>query len=249
MWKVIIDNREKELEPKCEHIKQQLEIGDIIIEYDQKPEVIIERKSEEDFYQSWRDGRFREQRTRLLSSNARWIFYLIEDSPKSNIGKFPPDFLKQNMIHIQLKYNIKLIWSKDIDESSRLIDLIFNKARLIYQNSKDTDTSHTSHTSLSVDHSYAGCVSVKKKHNLTPKICFLLQLEQIPGISKTIAAAIVKIYPTWKILMEQLITKTAEENKTTLGNIQITDKRKLGPKAADKILEFLGMVPSDHLFI
>ena len=167
MWKVIIDNREKGLEPKCEYIKQQLEIGDILIEYNEKPEVIIERKSEEDFYQSWRDGRFREQRTRLLSSNARWIFYLIEDSNKPNIGKFPADFLKQNMIHIQLKYNIKLIWSKNIDESGRLIDLILNKAKLIHQSSSSKDSQPITNNSSretpeATDYAYAGCVSVKK---------------------------------------------------------------------------------------
>ena len=43
--------------------------------------------------------------------------------------------------------------------------------------------------------------------------------------------------------MEELINKTPEDTKTILSNIQITDKRKLGPKAADKILGFLGIVP------
>ena len=236
MWKIIIDNREKELNPEYEHEKKSLEVGDIIIERDNKPIVAIERKSESDFYQSMRDGRFREQRARLVASNIRWIFYLIEETPNLNTGKFSPDFLKQMMIHLQVKYNIKVIWAKTLEETARLIMLIQKKAKLVFEN----DTTGIEGEALPAP-GYLANISVKKKDNLTPEICFLLQLEQIPGVSKQIAAKIAENFPTWKVLMNAFVDKSAEESKNILSKLQVTEKRKIGPKTAEKLITYLGI--------
>ena len=89
---------------------------------------------------------------------------------------------------------------------------------------------------------YADHVSVKKKTNLTPE-------NMLPTTTRTDSWYIKNgrihncKYPSWKILMETLASKTPDEAKSILSNIQITDKRKLGPKAADKILGFLGLIP------
>lgn len=80
---LIVDNRETALHEllKVEHEFVQLHIGDIIIgESVEKPTLILERKTYADFQASIIDGRYREQRGRLLASGAR-VAYVLEGSP------------------------------------------------------------------------------------------------------------------------------------------------------------------------
>ena len=74
-----VDSREKDL---YEIIKTQtefpvssmsLEIGDIMIVNSEKPLLVLERKSLADLAASNRDGRYREQRARLLSMRGQGI--------------------------------------------------------------------------------------------------------------------------------------------------------------------------------
>jgi len=93
--KVIIDERERDLFEKCESIifsqkrpsfvilsKEVLEIGDIIIKTDEdKPILIIERKSFSDLLASIKDGRYEEQSYRLIHSSGfppHSVIYLLE---------------------------------------------------------------------------------------------------------------------------------------------------------------------------
>ncbi len=80
---LILDNRETALHEliKVEHQFIQLHIGDIIIgESVEKPTLILERKTYADLQASIIDGRYREQRGRLLASGAR-VAYILEGSP------------------------------------------------------------------------------------------------------------------------------------------------------------------------
>ncbi len=80
---LILDNRETALHEliKVEHQFIQLHIGDIIIgESVEKPTLILERKTYADLQASIIDGRYREQRGRLLASGAR-VGYVLEGSP------------------------------------------------------------------------------------------------------------------------------------------------------------------------
>jgi hypothetical protein len=93
--KLIIDEREHALFEKCESIrisqtkasyvilsKEVLPLGDIIIQTDDnKPVLIIERKSFPDLLSSIKDGRYEEQSYRLLHSSGfppHSIMYLLE---------------------------------------------------------------------------------------------------------------------------------------------------------------------------
>ena len=57
------------------------------------------------------------------------------------------------------------------------------------------------------DTSYAQYIKPNKKANITPKICFINQLRQIPGISYTIASALAETYKN----MHSLLTAPREE--------------------------------------
>ena len=87
MLKIIIDSRETNLynniierdldkyTDKITIIKQQLEIGDIHIEYDDLI-YVYERKTVNDLLSSVKDSRYKEQKSRLLS-NYKNVNYII----------------------------------------------------------------------------------------------------------------------------------------------------------------------------
>ena len=62
-----IDTREKKLQPyiKSEYIEKQLDLGDIFID-SPSYKLMIERKTIADFNASLRDGRYRNQKLRLI---------------------------------------------------------------------------------------------------------------------------------------------------------------------------------------
>ena len=93
--KVIIDEREHGLFEKCQSIiysqkkttyvilsKEVIEVGDIIIKTDEdRPVLIIERKSFSDLLASIKDGRYEEQSYRLIHSSGfppHSVIYLLE---------------------------------------------------------------------------------------------------------------------------------------------------------------------------
>ena len=86
--KMLVDYREKYIKEfftkNREYDKiveiRNLEIGDIIIEINDYPTILIERKTMKDLASSITDGRLREQKFRIASSTIpkNKIFYLIK---------------------------------------------------------------------------------------------------------------------------------------------------------------------------
>ena len=86
--KVHVDYREKYIKEYFEKNREfenivetkNLEIGDIIIYINEKPTILIERKTVKDLASSITDGRLREQKFRISSSSIPKdkIIYLIE---------------------------------------------------------------------------------------------------------------------------------------------------------------------------
>ena len=87
-FQFIIDNRERKVidcisKKNIEYKLTNLNIGDYIFAYNPKednPKVIIERKTVDDLASSIKDGRYKEQKVRLLNeqNNGHQIIYIIE---------------------------------------------------------------------------------------------------------------------------------------------------------------------------
>ena len=73
--------------------------------------------------------------------------------------------------------------------------------------------------------------NAKGKYN-TPRNCYLGQLSLIPGLSSAIAEKIAEKYPNMRVLLDGMDVKE-------LGNIRITEKRRLGDKLAEKIHSYI----------
>ena len=86
MLKILIDCREHKL---CEAFKKhecveqkQLDIGDLQVWWNEELYLTIERKTIPDLNSSILDGRYREQKCRMLA-NSNKILYLLEGDLKS----------------------------------------------------------------------------------------------------------------------------------------------------------------------
>tara|TARA_Y100000389_G_scaffold177697_1_gene190215 strand:+ start:2160 stop:2849 length:690 start_codon:yes stop_codon:yes gene_type:complete len=154
--------------------------------------VILERKTISDLQCSLRDGRFSEQKRRLIASEFRNKGYIIEGEPPAHDLKFI-NILRQLIIRLQFKDKLSIFFTKTTQDTVSLVKEIYRKIQL-------DPKLYTPHSLPE----YVETLHVCKKDNLTPKRCFVLQISQIPSISKKIAQVIVDKYPSWDTLIQAL---------------------------------------------
>ena len=126
--KVFVDYREKYIKEYFEKNKEydnlvitkNLEIGDIVIEINDKPIILIERKTMKDLASSITDGRLREQKFRIASSTIpkNKIIYLIEgDLDEKIYGHVDKKTLQGSLINIMIRDDYKVYRTRDPKES------------------------------------------------------------------------------------------------------------------------------------
>ena len=238
MLKIIIDSRETNLfnniierdldkyTDKITIVKQQLEIGDIHIEMDDLI-YVYERKTINDLLSSVKDSRYKEQKSRLLS-NYKNVNYIIEGS----------DIIASNNLHNQnlltsiyfnstYRDNIKIFFTKNINDTITFLLMLSTKIIDKPHNFILNETQKTEPDYIDI------CkIKSKKSDNIDKETCYLLQLSQIPNISKQIAKNIKDIYPSMKILINTLATS---ENPIEL----LMKIPNIGKQKANKIIEYL----------
>lgn len=234
--RLIIDNREKKeyqdtvidfLKTKDYICKiEPLHVGDFAIADEEGTILaILERKQCKDFASSLSDGRYREQKTRLLNTDVKWKGYILE-------GKFPSQGIRvgrrtisreayySSIIGMSCRDNLKVFTTDDVSHTARLLAQLVKKLP-DYLGKTSDDT---------YNESLIKSVSTVRKENMTPEVCYLAQLCQIPGISHRIAKCISEKYPK----MSSLISAAHSElSETSLG------KRRLGKVMAKRIKEYI----------
>jgi ERCC4-type nuclease len=236
MLNIIIDSREhqlynniieRDLDKYKDNIKiekKQLELGDIIIEFNEI-QMIFERKTMNDLLSSINDGRYKEQKTRLLSNYTN-INYLIEGTDvisSNNINK--QQLLTSVYYHSIYRDNIKIFFNKNLNDTITFLLLLSTKIIDNPDNFKSSSPSQTTYIDTCK-------IKSKKIDNIDKETCYLLQLSQIPGISKEIAKNIKDKYPSMTILLNTL-------NNSPNPNKILEDIPNIGQKKANKIIEFL----------
>lgn len=127
-----IDCREKDLITELNGLDnfnvERLELGDLIIENEENI-VIVERKTYSDLISSILDGRFREQKKRLLlfkneSQKNCFVVFLIEQN------NYPAQFKKHlysSLINLNFLYDFKIVYSKNTSDSADIIRCLISK--------------------------------------------------------------------------------------------------------------------------
>jgi ERCC4-type nuclease len=226
MTEIFIDTRECKLRELLEKngvvfVTKALELGDILIEHP-KLKILIERKTISDFHASITDGRYKNQKLRLLEwrnktdEGRKNIIYLFEEKHGDNKDRSYWGALV-NMI---LRDNIGVI---QCDGMVRTAQIIMDIKKKLDEDKFDELEGGGQNISLE---GYA-----KGKYN-TPKHCYLGQLSLIPGVSPAMAEKIAEKYPNMRTLLDGMDLKE-------LSNIRISEKRRLGDKLAEKIRSYI----------
>ncbi len=241
-FKIIVDSREKSLfgilkdrdldiySDKIEILKEQLDIGDIHLSFshnDNNYLYIYERKTNSDLIASIKDGRYKEQKLRLMASGANSLNYIIEgDMITSLKNKNNQKMVSGAYIHSIYRDKINVIFTSDLDDTSTFLLLMASKIidkpeYFIGINNNDS-------------YNYIDYCKIKteKNKNIDKNTCYLLQLSQIPSISKEIAKNISNKYPSLVSLISAL-----NESEDKIGLLMKIDK--IGKTKAATIIEYL----------
>ena len=234
---IIIDNREtllfnnmieRDLDKyEIKITKKQLEIGDIHIIFNDNI-YVYERKTMNDLISSIKDGRYKEQKLRLLSDQSfNNINYIIEGSDIiSSNNNHNQELLTSIYYNSIYRDNINIFFTKNINDTTTFILLLATKII------KKPENFIKEKQQLSTDYIDNCKIKTKKCDNIDKDTCYLLQLSQIPGISKQIAKNIKDIYPTMILLLKAL--ETSPEPLKLLMKID-----NIGQQKANKIIEYL----------
>lgn len=250
MKSLLIDYRENVLcqnfSKDLQYSKQNLILGDIqFLDHDNLI-LLIERKTVDDLIQSIKDGRYREQKQRIQASNIHPhnCVYLIE-------GQIPS-------LPLNSKYKglyVSAIWSAILKSSIRdgfhvfFANTIKDTANIIEHLSKKFHSNESPFIMVkdSLELESIGNQTIKtnincemkKKNDITTKTCFIYQLCQIPGISEKIAVSLSSHAASITEFID--VVRSKEDVLNWLSSLQVSDKRKIGKKTAEKILSYLGI--------
>lgn len=196
--KLILDCREHsliQLIPEAE--VSALDLGDAhIVMPDtgitfRRVEYVIERKSAADFAASIEDGRYREQKSRLLSHyRPDQIMYLVEGYYEWRDRNMEMDRRVSAAIrHCIIRDRIQIYHVPDVAESGEFLRN-FCRDWAEYRDATRAEYTHTK-----------GGLSSKRRENGTPERVYQAMLTCVGGISATTAKALAGMYPNLRALV------------------------------------------------
>ena len=235
---LIIDNRERDLikwledyndkinEGKIQFSKENLDLGDIIFKKNGEIIILIERKTLGDLSSSIKDGRYKEQKIRILNSISPSVrkIYLIEGKDMKCF-KLPHNTFNSIIIHTIIRDNIHVKRTDNLNGSGNFIIDINNRINKIKFNEKIED--------------YSQICRPNKKSNITGKVCCLNMLQQIPGVSSKLAGELYNNYGNLQMIYSKFIN--GEDFIKNIKDMKYggEKKRRVGEKTATKIAKFL----------
>ena len=261
-----IDCREKELiaqltemiaiQPKYKSIQlavEQLPIGDIILSSvaDKTDFVVIERKTVSDLMSSLRDGRYNEQSFRLTESVTpnHNIFYLIEGSTSSEkmFHKMDKSTFYSCLFSLSYYKGFSIMQSSCISQSAFIICNMVLKMEKGINDKKQPFVSlseplnQEKNTEIVSEKEYIHVRKIAKKEHTTTNNIDEIMLAQIPGVSTTMAVAIIQKFGSVQNIIQ---TFHKENNNMTMFDdiycVTANDKkRRLAKTAIQKIYNYL----------
>lgn len=228
---IILDERESKLKALLQELSyvscKSLDIGDVHIQIDGETKLLIERKTNEDMKSSLFDGRYKEQKRRILETGYP-IMYILEGESFLFDKKMETSTDKaMQTIELSLGLNnqTRIMRTRNVDETA----LYLKMCGQFYVNNKTTD-GHTSAEDL---------LCVKKSRCVNSTNMLKIMLCQIPGVSVKIASSISAHFQGESL---QFFSRLNNEEKLIedLSTIMI-NKRKIGKITAKKIVSYLIM--------
>lgn len=227
-----------------EAVKATLEVGDIAFSVLSTGEggtaaeekILLERKTAEDLGASQRDGRYREQRARLLARKGAGthVGYLLEAPSWSPTlsrtwcrGAFSEVHLQTAIVRLQLRYGLAVFQAASLKESVQWIRRIAGALRAdpaVFETGIAT-------SSQQVAAAYTEAIHVKKSANLNGDRILHGLLRTLPGVGPAAAEAITQA-------CHGNFSEFYELTEAALADIRLggpEGKRKVGAALAKKI--------------
>jgi len=209
---------------------KQLPVGDIWIGFQEdtikEGALIIERKSIRDFEASILDGRYKEQRGRILSfcqENKTQPMYILEGSLSSATGRLQKKALMKMLNRLVCHYQIPVMQTASLQETAELINA------LVEQWTEDPTSLQRTTELVKVTDG----IHVQKKANAMDHKQFAIScLAQCPGVSVKMAMALLDTFGSLKAIME---APTEEIEGIKVGT------RKIGPVVSKRLNMILNM--------
>jgi len=246
---LVIDSHEKALYDSIVQQNEQrghgydvkfapLELGDIKIVLHVQDrivrELVFERKTLADLVSSICDGRYREQKARLLSNVAsNNISYIVEGDSICQSIRRGAKSVSSAYFNMIFRDDIHLFFTRDVAETGLLLLSICTK--MTEKPANYAAGSGAGGGQPAKD--YTSCLKLKSKknHNITPDNCMVLQLAQIPSISNVIATNISAVFPTMLSLVDAMRGCSSPQEKHKM----LSAINKVGKAKAAKILEYM----------
>ncbi|KAK9245034.1 hypothetical protein V1506DRAFT_506888 [Lipomyces tetrasporus] len=230
-------------------------------------EHIAERKRLDDLMSSIKDGRFHEQKYRLMRSALRSVMYIVEESPGVDLGVLL-ESVQTAVSSTQVVNGFFLKRSSGIEETVRYLGRVTQKIKEVYEEKElhvipdeaiDSRTYislmshlHATDPQTSYHISFPKFQSVTSKNgNLTVRDVFLRMLLTIRGISWEKALEIQKQFPTprhmWMELNAEYIMRGEQAARDLVaskcGLESAVARKRIGPALSSRIAEIWGPVP------
>lgn len=243
--KLYIDSREHQLislfsETDIQIETKQLDIGDILITDDNdQVYCIIERKTIKDMLASVKDGRYKEQKLRLLSNfNKKHIIYLIEDF--YSFEGLNNKSIESTIIHSLFRDELKYIFSRNLKDTFYVIQCIYARIQ-----------AHPEYFMLTESGSGAGdggignsgggyfsLHSIKKSNSDCPETINKALYCQIPGVSSQSAGALYNHYGSFAEMIIALKELSCEDKMKNLQSIKVNN-RKMNKNIIANIMKYV----------
>lgn len=235
---VHVDYREAELIERLKSFPEltiqtpNLEIGDIMFvnSETEQPYLVLERKTLADLASSNRDGRYREQRARLLSMKGQGVSvgYLLEAGSgfttgldKVFTGNVKESLLAIILLRLQTRHGLPVFQVQNTAGSATMICLL---AKMLSEDPTCLSPINADATVAAA--AYTEVLSVQKSANRNLKRTSAGMLCAIPGIGAKMSEGILDACTS----LEALMGKSQEE----ISNLKL-GKRSVGKVAAEKI--------------
>ena len=227
-------------------IQKNLTIGDYVFydEINDKPLLIVERKSLSDLEASIKDGRYKEQSFRLNEApiHNHNIIYLLEGAIINYKEVSFRSTLYSTLFSLNYYKGFTVINTLNQIETATM--LIAFASKISRENKPGFYSINTTATSVATatentatensEESYISTIKTSKKSHINRENIFQLMLMQIPGISSVSALALANEFKN----METLLQSLKDEN-FNVENIKLASGRKLNKNIIGSLKSFL----------
>jgi ERCC4-type nuclease len=206
--KLVVDYREDKLLQSLQKLQAEvgfeieckpLQVGDVLIECTGTHAftLLYERKTAADLEASIKDGRYSEQKARMLSLNMQCT-YILEGVCMGDVHN--TSSIDGAIIHTMYRDKMHVITTKDVDDTAGFLYAVYKKCVA------NPQYFVAEKSNICVDYVATLKAKTKKIDNIDKTTCYIMQLCQIPGVSHKIAKEIAATYPTMQSLLTAIAT-------------------------------------------